>query len=91
MILKSAKGQGISVTATVLSGSATCSSPYGRMKVFPGVTRRHSSGCGRQVNVRMPLLVTTPCVDHREYPRLHICLMADFQYHIRCNAAHLCQ
>ncbi len=50
MILKSAKGQGISVTATVLSGSATCSSPYGRMKVFPGVTRRHSSGCGRQVS-----------------------------------------
>lgn len=58
---------------------------------FPGVTRRHSSGCGRQVNVRMPLLVTTPCVDYREYPRLHVRLTADFQYHIRCDTAHLCQ
>ena len=36
-------------------------------------------------------LVSSPCVDHREYPRLHIRLTADFQYHIRCDTAHLCQ
>ena len=39
----------------------------------------------------MPLLVSSPCVDYREYPRLHVRLTADFQYHIRCDTAHLCQ
>ncbi len=38
------------------------------MKVFPGVVWCHAAGRCRQVNVRMPLLVTSPCVDHREYP-----------------------
>ncbi|EPA8250480.1 hypothetical protein [Escherichia coli] len=40
----------------------------------------------------MPLLVTPLCVDYREYPRLRIIgLTTDFLYHIRSNAAHLCQ
>lgn len=34
------------------------------------------------MDVRVPLLVTLPCLDYREYSLLHICLAADFLYYV---------
>ncbi len=73
------------------SGNTTYSSLYGHKNGgFPCMARRHSSSCCRQVNVRMPLLVTSLVWITVNIP-CYICQAADFLYHVGCDTAHFCQ